>query len=169
MNPKLLVLTIMLILTSCQKGEEELVVVPKNFTGTILVIYNQKSGHPILYQEGKRVLVIPENGILTTSCTPNTDWSRPIQFYYGTIAPEHEIPNFDNNKNFNQNLNNIPQDVVGAFDVMLGSITKVLPNGNQEKIIFSQFLICTKKDLAHYRQQARQINIDELVDAYELP
>ena len=60
-------LTIVFILQcSCQNRESEIFILPENYNGYVLVIFNQKDGEEPKYFEGKRLYIIPDNGILKT-------------------------------------------------------------------------------------------------------
>jgi hypothetical protein len=48
------------------RPDKELFLVPKNFSGNIYVIYNQRNGEPKEYENKRRVYRIPGNGILFT-------------------------------------------------------------------------------------------------------
>jgi hypothetical protein len=63
-------------------GEEELYLLPNSFTGIVVLIFNQQSGKPRVYEQGKRVYQIPESGILHTQFPPNTGWHPLPSFYY---------------------------------------------------------------------------------------
>jgi hypothetical protein len=60
-----------LMLTNCNtKGEQEIIIVPRNFKGYVIIIHNQKDGMPTKYEGNKRVYEIPKNGILKTQFKP---------------------------------------------------------------------------------------------------
>ena len=51
---------------SCDQAEPEDYLIPKGYKGRVNIIFNQKRGVPPKYENGKRVYVIPRNGILLT-------------------------------------------------------------------------------------------------------
>ena len=54
-------------LTGCYNHPEpETYLIPKGFTGRVNVIFNQKNGAAIKYENGRRIYEIPSNGILLT-------------------------------------------------------------------------------------------------------
>lgn len=56
-------------------GEDEIFVLPDNFEGAVIVLYNEKNGQPEKYdKKGNRVYTIPENGILKTKFKFQTGW-----------------------------------------------------------------------------------------------
>lgn len=46
--------------------EPEIYLIPKGYVGIVNIIFNQKNGTPLKYENGKRVYEIPSNGILLT-------------------------------------------------------------------------------------------------------
>ncbi len=57
---------ISLLLFSCNNGDKEVVVLPENYKGYVVIIYNQENGDSAKYENGKRIYKIPLNGILKT-------------------------------------------------------------------------------------------------------
>lgn len=72
-NNKLTIMTFTILisflmsLTGCYNHPEpETYLIPKGFTGRVNVIFNQKNGAAIKYENGRRIYEIPSNGILLT-------------------------------------------------------------------------------------------------------
>jgi hypothetical protein len=65
---KLLVLVIVVSLFNCNTSRNEDVeyILPSNFIGVVVVVFDQINGKEIEYNEKKRVYRIPPNGILKT-------------------------------------------------------------------------------------------------------
>lgn len=112
-------LLIALFLFSCDRGENEIYIVPKNYTGYIIVIYGQKKGTEPAFEAKKRVYKIPSNGVLKTQFTGNFEWTNFPEFYYEQIAPENKIP-------FKSESKNIPTDSIVAYGGISGSANKDL-------------------------------------------
>lgn len=54
-------------LNNCaESSEREIFLLPTNFTGTAVVVFNQINGTPKEYEDGSRVYRIPKSGILYT-------------------------------------------------------------------------------------------------------
>lgn len=88
----LVLVLVTLFLSGCKTAEDEIFVIPENFTGYVIVIFNQPNGEKPTYFENSRVYVIPPSGILKTRFEPNFGWSSPSQFYYREIDIENRIP-----------------------------------------------------------------------------
>ena len=65
---------------------------PRDYTGYIIVIFNQEDGKPVKYEGKKRVYEIPSDGILKTQFNINDGWGDYPIFYYESIAPENKLP-----------------------------------------------------------------------------
>ena len=46
------------MLLNCNSGDKEVIVVPKNYKGYVVITYNQKNGVPAKYEDGKRIYEI---------------------------------------------------------------------------------------------------------------
>jgi len=71
-------------LNSCSMGKGEIHLIPNNYEGAVLIVFNVPDGKPEKYEDGKRVYEIPENGILKTQFEFNSDWvaSSDLEYYY---------------------------------------------------------------------------------------
>jgi hypothetical protein len=63
---KILILKILALASSCNLGEDETYILPRNYTGPVIVIFNKSTGNPEKYNNGKRIYEINKNGILKT-------------------------------------------------------------------------------------------------------
>lgn len=108
-----------LLLFSCDTQEDEVYIVPRNYIGYIVIIYDQQSGAEPKYEGGKRVYEIPSNGIFKTQFKGNYEWTHFPEFYYEKIAPENKVP-------FTVEPKNIPFDTVVALSGASGNANKDL-------------------------------------------
>ncbi|MBK8484760.1 MAG: hypothetical protein IPL31_10570 [Saprospiraceae bacterium] len=138
------------ILSSCNaNGEQEAIVVPKNFKGYIMVIFNQKNGTPIKYEGKKRVYEIPQNGILKTQFKPNDGWQEFPEYYYEKIAPENKLLSF-------AEIKKVPADTIVGFMGAVGSMRK--NDYNEDRFMFTQFYIGTKSDIEQAQEQTEKVD-----------
>ncbi len=49
------------------KAEPETILIPQNFRGQFEIVFNEPCGQSLIYEKGRRIYHIPENGILITS------------------------------------------------------------------------------------------------------
>ena len=82
MKKIVLILLILFMISSCSTGEKEIYLLPKDYTGYIILVFNQEDGVEKKYKEDKRVYEIPSSGILKTQFKPNSGWSEFSEFYY---------------------------------------------------------------------------------------
>ena len=93
----MLVMGIMLCgtLYSCVLGDDEIYLLPKGYTGRVLVFFSRPEGQPVKYENRKRLYEISANGILKTQFDLNTRWHRPHEFFYGAEGSRMAIPYVD--------------------------------------------------------------------------
>ena len=150
------ILVIVVMIEGCQKrGEEEIVILHKDYTGYVVIIYNQKTGTRIKYEGKKRVYEIPAEGILKTQFSGNYGWVGFTEFYYENIAPENKIPFIVESKN-------IPVDSVVAFGGSTGNANKNLDG--EETIEFRLFYVGNEEQIDKAYQEAEKLDIVKLAN-----
>jgi hypothetical protein len=140
-------LVLSVILSSC--GEQEAVVVPDNYKGYIVVIFNQKNGDPIKYEGKKRVYEIPQDGILKTQFEPNDGWRESSEFYYEKIAPENKLLSF-------AELKEVPEDTIVGLMGGIGTMKK--NDYNEDRFVYALFYIGTKSDIEQSQEQVEKVD-----------
>ncbi len=93
-----LLLSLLLLQSACERAEQEIILVPENFRGRIIVLFDQREGKPKRYMDGKRIYDIPPNGILKTQFSRNDGWIGATDFFRGDISDSNRIPSFDQQK-----------------------------------------------------------------------
>lgn len=153
---KILVIVILAqSLSSCQTGEQEIVIVPTDYTGYIVIIHNQEHGNPIRYEGKKRVYEIPQSGILRTQFSGNYGWVGLTEFYYESIAQEKQIP-------FKVDADSLPSDSIVAFGGSTGKANKDLEG--KETVEFKLFYVGTKEQIDKAYEEAEKLNIVKLAE-----
>ena len=145
-----------LLLFGCSFGNGDIVVIPKNFKGYIIIIYNQKSGALPKYEGKKRVYEIPQNGVLRVQNKIDTDWREPTEYYYEKITTGNKLPSFDISKEIPVGVN-----IVG-FAGASGNANK--DSAGKERVSFSFFFIGTKSEIEQYKEQAEKLDIVKLAE-----
>lgn len=148
------IVLICFLLLGCDRAEQEVVIVPKGYTGYVLIIYDQPNGAEPTSENGKRLYTIPSNGILKTKFSPNPGWMEFPEFYYGSIAPENKIP-------FKANMKTLPVDSIVAFGGTAGSINKDATGTEKVKVL--TYHIGNKAQIDSTYQQVQKLDILELV------
>lgn len=151
----ILMLISSLMMTSCDRGEREMIVVPQNYTGYIIIIFNQKKGVAPLYEGKNRVYEIPRNGILKTQFPGNPGWMEFPKFYYDKIAPQNEIP-------YKVDYKNIPADSTVGFGGSVGNANKDL--AGKETVEFKQFYIGNKAQIDSAAEKGDKLDIIKLAE-----
>lgn len=65
-----------ILLYSSVKEIPEIIILPKNYSGEILIIYDQEDGRPSEYEGLSRIYRIPEDGVLSTQFIWNPGFSN---------------------------------------------------------------------------------------------
>lgn len=141
------------MLFSCDSGEEEIIVIPENYTGYVLIIFNQKDGIPIKYEGEKRVYEIPQNGVLKTQFTGNEGWREFPEYYYERITPDNKLASF-------VEIKKVPIDTIVGFMGANGTVKKSAES--EERIEFVKFYIGTKSQIEQAQQELEKLDIVKL-------
>lgn len=141
---------------SCNSADEEIIIVPRGFKGNILVIFNQTSGVPAQYEDGKRVYKIPPNGILKTQLPSNDGWSGMPMFYYDEINKKNLLPYYPVLRNMKDT------SVVFAYGGSVGSIIK--DTKTEERVYTTIFQIGTKSEVEELYNKAQKLDILKLAE-----
>jgi hypothetical protein len=140
---------------SCDKGEDEIVIVPKDYNGYAIVIFDQKDGALEKYQDKNRVYEIPESGILKTRFKGNYGRRGFAEFYHEKISAESKLPSF-------AELKKIPRDSVVRFIGANGTVKKD-PNSD-ERIEFVEFYVGTREEIEQAQKQVERLGIMKLME-----
>jgi len=128
-------------------------ILPKGYRGLVLVIYNQQSGKPAKYIDGKRVFEIPGDGILKTQFSPNRDWHRPDTYFYVENGKMIEIPYIEH------------RDLKGdPIHVCCFSSGKADKRPNDNSIDYDEFYVGTKSEIEKAMEKAHKMKIADLIE-----
>lgn len=142
------------VIFSCQTSDNEIVIVPRDYQGYALIIYGQTDGEDKEYRDGTRAYRIPSTGVLLTQFSNNPGWSEFPKFYYGSIAPENEIP-------FVAEFKNVPESEIVAFGGSVGGVNKDL--AGKEVIRFKEYFIGNKSQIQKSVEAVEKLDLAELV------
>ena len=124
-------------LYSCALGDDEMYLIPKGYSGRVLVFFNSQNGHPVRHENRKRVYEIPPNGVLRTQFDFNEGWTNPDEFfYYDGSGGRTPIPYVD--------YRDARQDRVQACCLGTGGAGVA---ENQPHVKFAEFYVGTKADI----------------------
>ena len=134
-------------------GEQEMIVVPRNFKGYIIVFLDQKDGKPMKYSGSKRVYEVPQNGILKTQFKYNEGWKEAPEYYYERIAPENKLRSY-------VRLEDVPIDTIVGFMGAGGTIKK--SEHSDDRLEFSLFFIGTKSEIEEAKEKVEKLDFVKL-------
>lgn len=135
---KLFLLTsILMLVLGCSKKEEAIFILPEDYTGYIIILYNQENGSEVKYENNARVYEIPKSGILKTKFDADYGWSQFPKFYY------------DNDKSkeikYYYDFNEIPSDEIVSYGSTTGNANRDLKG--ESTVSFSQHYVGTKEQI----------------------
>jgi hypothetical protein len=151
----LIILLIVITHLSCDKGEEEIVIVPEGYRGFVIIIFNQEHGAPEKYDGKNRVYEIPQNGILKTRFKGNYGRRGFAKIYYEKISSKNRLSSF-------AELNKIPADSVVGFIGANGTVKK--DANSEERIEFVEFYVGTRQEIMHAQEIVERLGIIRLME-----
>ena len=161
-RPASVTIYLLLLLTwaSCNNpGLEAIYLIPKGFTGVVVIIFDQPDGTPAETENGKQVYRIPLNGILRTQAKPSYRIKGREYFYVDVDDSRSKVPillpsgweDIGNTiDNIDKNLNDIY-----VFGEEMGSTARNQPNYR----VYSSFIVSEAKNIeAVLRSRDRVVN-----------
>lgn len=88
------IFSIILFFSSCfNQAEPEIHLIPKDYTGPVIIIFDDKQGVPAKYENGNRVYEIPQDGVLRTQFKKQQGSIAPgkLKYYYYDKNERQEI------------------------------------------------------------------------------
>ena len=79
-------------LISCNQANESICLIPKNFTGVVVIIFDQKNGLLPEVENGKHVYRIPLSGVLRTQVKANYRVEGHEYYYVDSLEKRTVIP-----------------------------------------------------------------------------
>jgi len=134
-------------------GEQEVIIVPRDFKGYIIVFLNERNGTPPKYSGTKRVYDVPQNGVLKTQFKYNDGWRELPEYYYDKIAPENKLKSY-------AVIENVPIDTVVGFMGAGGTIKK--SEHSDDRLEFSLFFIGTKSEIEEAKEKVEKLDFVKL-------
>lgn len=139
------VITLLICLAGgCSKPEPETYIIPFGYLGRVNIIFNQKNGMPVKYENGRRIYEIPSNGILLTQFKDEYGFINH-QFYYSDILGNRQLlPIYKEERNSDGTTKWIIKnnDEVGIFlDGTTGQYDK------PDKAPFQEFVVCRRNNI----------------------
>ncbi len=147
----IILLVSILGLLGCNKAEQEIVIIPRSYTGRILIVYNQLNGGTPIYEDGKRVYKIPANGVLKTRFSANPGWMSLPEFYYDKISSVNKIV-------YQPNPRDLPINGIVAHGGSAGSF-----RSTKGEIKFVCYYIGNKKQIDSTYQATQTLDINKFI------
>lgn len=154
---KKLIFKIILFLTvySCSIKEDEVYILPKNYIGYVVIIFDQENGLEKRYKNKARVYEIPSSGVLKTQFEADYGWSDFPEFYYDIIQENNKIP-------YKYDFENLSEDKIVAFGGRSGVANRDLKGSSVVR--FREFFIGNKSQIENAVKEVEHLNIIGLID-----
>jgi len=77
---------------SCgRKGEDSVYLIPKNFEGNLLIVFNQDKGTDTIYEQQARVYSFDTTGVLKTRFSPNYGIQKNHYYFVDSLGNRTDI------------------------------------------------------------------------------
>jgi YD repeat-containing protein len=143
-------ITVISLLVGCRSADNEVIVVPENYEGYVVIVYGQEHGTAEQYEGTSRLYNVPSTGILLTQFSNNPGWAELPKVYRGSITRENEIP-------FIASFEKIPEDKICAFGGTSGAANKDL--AGDEVVRFKQLYVGSKSRIRQAIEEAEKLDI----------
>jgi hypothetical protein len=144
----LLVCGTVIFLSGIRFSEDEIYVLPKNYSGVVHILYDEENGEQAKYEKGKRVYEIPANGILKTKLKYNDRWKPLDRYYYRENGDLIKIPFVTDIESLDKN----------NIQVCCSSVGKSYFADNNKYVEFEQFYVGTKDEIKIAFEKNSKIN-----------
>jgi hypothetical protein len=149
-------IAVFFLLNACsRKGEDSIYILPSNYTGSVIILFNQSDGETEKYLNGNRIFNIPPSGILKTKFKAEYRKTLIPKFYYDVISKESELPAIIDWKDFDNGI-------VSASLPSIGKGYKKLDGS--EFVEYEAFFIGTKEQIEKYSEEFNEANILNLIE-----
>jgi hypothetical protein len=147
--PLPLILSVFFFVYQLDKAEPETFLIPQNFRGKIVIFYEEKCGQEPVYEHGRRIYKLPENGILIT----NFKKTRGIldqEFYFVDETgnripiPKRDVRDFNFNGRLSKTGNEPSRDEIAAFYSL--AILPTILSGKYQTFVVSSYKFFEKDE-----------------------
>lgn len=117
------------------KIRKEVFIIPKNYIGSIIVVYNMKCGDSLINNLGDYKYNIPSSGILMTSSQINYDRFKPSFLYQDSLNVEIYLSEIQVS-DLAKMENTFEMNKIGVFNIRTGKRHEIKHNINYEYLVF---------------------------------
>ena len=154
-----LLLAIGVYIWQTEIGDGEMFILPEGYRGVVFILYDQKNGEPVRYEQGKRLYEIPPNGILKTQFSLNTGWHSPGKYYYKENGKLIEIPYAFDDRDIEAK-----KAIESKVHVCCPSSGQAGKDPNDAPVVFGQFYVGTNEEIHEASEKGEKINPIDLVN-----
>ena len=130
--------------------EPETFLIPSDFRGRVNILYNQKCGNEVEFENGRRIYRIPNDGILFTKFEKPSGLINHKYYLINengtqTELTKMDVRNYNEDYTITKNPNEPPRDTLGIFS--WGSLGTMTGPGYRDGISFQSFSVSTYDSL----------------------
>lgn len=144
----------LLLLASCQNREDEIFVLPQDYRGYVIVLFNQENGIEPEYKNSKRIYEIPRAGVLKTQFPPNYGYADEAQFYFESIDATNRIELTSLRRDLSEN------DIIACCI----STGKSYKNGSNDVVQYLKFFVGSRSDIDSAAQSFKKLHVADLAN-----
>jgi hypothetical protein len=85
------ILFFILFLSCGRKGEDSVYLIPKDFEGNLLIVFNQDKGTDAVYEKQARLYLFDTTGVLMTKFSPNYGVQQNHYYYVDSLGNRTDI------------------------------------------------------------------------------
>ncbi|MEO1559037.1 MAG: hypothetical protein AAFS12_05170 [Cyanobacteria bacterium J06632_19] len=145
-------LFILVIFQSCNKTNSEVFVLPKGYSGAVIVVYEQEEGINTNVVDGVVVYHIPKNGILKVKTALSYGSSNPPEFYEESQQEKNKIE-------FIQ----VPREKGNQGMVACCYSNGKSLNNDNHTLVYTKFIVGNSSELEVLAKQLSEINVADIV------
>lgn len=138
---------------SCQNRDSEVFILPENYSGYVVILFNQKDGQEPKYFEGKRLYEIPSNGILKTQFEAEYGYADKFDAFSKSVSEENRLKSGIIDESLSDN----------KVSVCCYSTGKAYSRNNQA-IAYLKVFVGTKSQVKKITTEFEKLDIADLVD-----
>lgn len=135
------------------KVEDVIFIIPKDYTGYVIILFEQENGREKEYEDQKRLYKVSENGILKTKFEAEYGVGNFPTFFYENIEGQ-QIP-------YKAEFERVELDNVNAFGGSVGKANKNLEGTSFVR--FALYYIGNKEQIQKAIKESERIDYIELI------
>lgn len=156
--------TILSMISCSNNPEPEDYLIPKDFTGRVNIVFNQKNGIPAKYENGRRVYEIPDDGILLTQFKDEYGLVNRKYYYIDSSGKKTalEIYQYEYNKDGTTKWMIKNKNETGVF--LDGTTGQYGNDGDSRTVKYQEFVVSNYSELDSFFTEEYKRKFDDKIE-----